>query len=617
MQAFDQSDSQSLPVLSTPQAGTWRILLGLLQGLLLYALYRAAQDHGWPATAPLLFAPLVLAAVFVPLLPISGLGHLGRRPLVLWGVGATLLLLGLGWYGAWRAADLPLVPPTREPGTHMAAIPGVYRSIFPSFPLVVFTAAGLFIAHVLILAAARDRRRIAAYPTYFDSAWKLAVQLAFSGLFTGVSWLVLLLGAQLFELVKLTFLSELIRKEWFAIPVTAFAFACAMHLTDVRPAIVRGIRSLLLVLMSWLLPVIALLVAGFLLSLPFTGLAPLWATRCAASVLLCAAAVLVVLINAAWQQGGDGAAVARLVRGAARVGALLLAPVVALAAYALFLRVREYGWTGDRVDATACMVVAACYALGYFAAALRPGWLAQIAQVNIAAALLVLAVLLALFSPLADPARISVASQVARFESHRIDARHFDFAFLRFDGARFGRAALDRLDAHVAGADGALVRQRIAAARNLKNGFARRDLALPPADLAANLRVHPAGATLPASLLHTDFSATTERWRLPECLYVEHKICDAVQLDVTGDGKPDVILLPSDAAYGRVLSALTPGQWQLIGTIQVSLCGPARAALLAGNGHSVEPALRDVEAAGRRLHVDAFEPPESPCKPGG
>lgn len=620
MQTLDQSDSQFLPILSTPQAGTWRILLGLLQGLLLYALYRTAQDHAWPATQPLLFAPLVLVAFFVPLLLISSLGHLDARRLVLWGAGAAVLLAALGCYDAWRAADLPLAPPTGQPGTHFAVISGVYRSAFPSPSLAFFSATGLFIGHVLVLSAARDRRRIAAYPTYFDGAWTLAVQLAFSGLFTGVSWLVLVLGSQLFELVKLTFLTELIRKEWFSIPVTAFAFACAMHLTDVRPAIVRGIRGLLLVLMSWLLPVIVLLAGGFVASLPFTGLEPLWATRRAAAVLLCTAAVLVVLINAAWQQGGDGSTVARLVRLAARVGALLLAPIVLLAAYALLLRVREYGWTGERVDATACVLVAAWYAVGYFAAALRPGWLPLVARVNTGAAFLVLAVLLALFSPLADPARISVASQVARLDAGKTAAQHFDFVFLRFDGARFGRTALNRLDAQAAranGPDSALVRQRIAAVRTMSSRGDRRGVERTAADLAANLRPQPAGTALPASFLNTDWSNFDERWRLPDCLYADHKRCDALQLDLTGDGKPEVILLPADSPYGKVLSEAAPGQWKLVGTVAISQCGPLRAALLAGRGQSVDAGLRDIEADGMRVRVSAEPPkPEPPCKPG-
>ena len=73
------------PLLTLPRVGGWRILLGLLQGLLLHLLYHASTTHSWPATQPLAFGPLVLVASFVPLILISGLGHLDRRRLVLWG----------------------------------------------------------------------------------------------------------------------------------------------------------------------------------------------------------------------------------------------------------------------------------------------------------------------------------------------------------------------------------------------------------------------------------------------------------------------------------------------------------------------------------------------------
>src|SRR5437868_9796072 len=110
MQALDPSDtpspSPSLPPLTLPRVGTWRILLGLLQGLLLYFLYRAAKAYAWPATEFLLFVPLVLIALFVPPVLVSSLGHMPRRRLVLWGVVVALVLAGLGWHGAWRTAAL-------------------------------------------------------------------------------------------------------------------------------------------------------------------------------------------------------------------------------------------------------------------------------------------------------------------------------------------------------------------------------------------------------------------------------------------------------------------------------------------------------------------------------
>ena len=44
-----------------------RAAIGLAQGLALYLLYSAADDRVWPATQGLIFAPLLLVALAVPL----------------------------------------------------------------------------------------------------------------------------------------------------------------------------------------------------------------------------------------------------------------------------------------------------------------------------------------------------------------------------------------------------------------------------------------------------------------------------------------------------------------------------------------------------------------------
>lgn len=378
MQSSELAGAAPPEALSRPAVAPVRLLIGLLQGILLYWLYRAGHDHAWPATVPLLFEPLLLAALIAPLILVSSLGHLAARRAALWTGAAALIIAALGVHDAWR----------RAPASALQ---------MPSASLVLALVVGFFIAHSMVLAGVGERRRIASYAAYFESSWKMAVQLFFSGAFVGALWLVLWLGASLFMLVQLSFLRELLQKPWFAIPIITFAFTWAMHITDVRPAIVRGIRTLLLVLMSWVLPVATLIVGGFLASLLFTGLAPLWATRHAASVLLGAAAMLVVMVNAAWQNGAAASTVAPAIRHSARLAALLLAPIVLIAVYALALRVADYGWTDDRVVAAACLLVAACYAAGYAVAALRRGWLERIAGVNVATAFVVLAALLALF----------------------------------------------------------------------------------------------------------------------------------------------------------------------------------------------------------------------------
>lgn len=58
-----------------------RIGLGLLQGLLLYGLYYSSTAKVWPATTPMLFVPMLMLAVLLPIAAISGIGHLSPRNL--------------------------------------------------------------------------------------------------------------------------------------------------------------------------------------------------------------------------------------------------------------------------------------------------------------------------------------------------------------------------------------------------------------------------------------------------------------------------------------------------------------------------------------------------------
>ena len=574
--------------------GPARIGIGLIQGVLLYLLYTALQDTLWPATAPLLFAPLVMLGVLLPVILISALGHLPRRTLAGWVSAAALAIVLLAVYDMWRrsggAADMR---PT------------------PSSPLTVCLAAACFIAHALVLAGARERRRIATYATYFDVAWTLGLQLVFSALFVGATWLVLQLGASLFDLIRLDFLSQAMEKAWFSIPVTAFAFACAMHLTDVKPAIVRGIRNLVHVLLSWTLPVLTLLVAGFLASLPFTGLAPLWATRSAAGMLLSAAACFVVLINAAWQNGSERPA--RVIAISARVASLLLAPLTLLAGYALALRVLDHGWSLDRVIAGACLLVAACYAGGYAAAAMRRGWLPTLAGVNIAAAFAVLGILALLLSPLVDPGRVAVASQLARLDAGRITLRQLDVAYLWEHGARYGRAALARLESSTTGPDAAWLRTELAHLR-------QPDLDAGVRPLADQLHVWPAGTTLPASFVQTDWRRTLHSAHLPPCMRGQNALCDAFILDLGGDARPEVVVIGTDGEAGVVLRQDARGAWELAASLPLLLgdCTSVLDAMRAGRLRAAPPVLADLQIDGRRIplqdgpdYPDCGTPPDS------
>lgn len=580
-----------------------RLTIGLAQGALLYWLYQADQGGWWPARTPYVMTPLVMACLLLPAMLISSMGHMAPKKVAQWMLAAAGVVLVMALHavardaGLWRGAG--------EPGK------GAFTPM--SGPVIVFGAVFLYIAHALVMAGAADKRCIASYDSYFEIAWKLAVQLMFSVFFVGALWLVLLMGSGLFSMVKLDFLKHMMEESWFVVPVVCFAWSCAMHVTDVRPAIVRGIRSLLLVLLSWLLPLAALIVSGFLCALPFTGLEVLWATRHATSLLLAADAVLIVLINAAFQNGHAKAAL--VVRVSARVASLLILPLTAIAVYALGLRVYDYGWTSDRVIAAACLVVAGCYALGYAWAAHRyESWLCPIANVNVATAFVVLAVLLALFTPIADPARLSVNNQLARLEKGRTKAAQFDFLYLRFEGQRYGQEALARLSQQSAGPDAALIRDLAAKALKETNRW-HDGPPLAPVSIADNVKVWPPGAKLPAGFVAQKWNPLDDR-TIPPCLTSRGSSCDALVLDVVGDGKQEVLLFNTGRYSAAPLYAeRADGTWAVAGHLDASgsECIPLIEKLKAGEYALVAPRMKALEVAGQVLQFQSEFGPDD-CK---
>jgi len=590
--ASNQESRASRAGIATPLI---RLAVGLLQGVALLLLYQASEQKTWPATDGFVFAPLVAIATFVPLVVISALGHLRLRTLVAWAVVATLLCTGLAVYDIFRD---PI----------FVAAAGPEPRVLPSSVMWLSLAAVLFIIHILTISGEADRKLIASYPTHFDVAWKHGVQFVLAVCFVGLLWGLLFLGAELFRLIRIEFLAELLKRTTFSIPVTALAFSYAIHVTDLRANIVQGARTLVLILMSWLLPLMALLGAAFVVALLFTGLAPLWSTRHATGILLVAAAQLIFLVNAAYQDGRAETRAAAILRYASRLAAFVLVPLVALAAYGVMLRIVQYGWTPERISALACVVGASCYAVGYFFAALRPtASMAWLEPTNIFTSLVIVGVLLVLGTPVADPARISVADQLSRLQAGTVKPEDFDFGFLRFRAGRYGTHALEQLAAQTEGPQASVIAARANHALHAKSAW---EIGHPaPQPTPAERRLHitvisPNGATLPEDFVQQDWNAFQPRFRLPNCLYSDSQ-CDAILIDLDGDGQPELLLFNNPPVGGTAAfkRGLTDGTWTFLGAVANANCPGVRDALHAGRFETAQPALKEIAAYGKRLFI--------------
>lgn len=291
------------------------------------------------------------------------------------------------------------------------------------------------------------------YARLHGHVWTDAVIGAASFAFTGVSFLLAYLIAQLFDLIGIKFFSELMREDWFSAILAGFAFGASLGLLRERDALVATLQKLVLVVFSVLAPVLAFALVGFLVSLPFTGLAPLWDSGVPTTpVLLFAAAGAVGLINAVIGDGKADGSSNRILRGSALLLSLSILPLAVISALSMGARIGQYGWTPDRIWGLFAVIVACVYGVAYLvsvAKAVRAkaplDWDDHLRPANVKIALGICGLALFLAMPILDFGAMSARDQVARLKSGKTNEGEFDWKAMAFDFGPKGRAALATL----------------------------------------------------------------------------------------------------------------------------------------------------------------------------
>ncbi|MBP2160733.1 MULTISPECIES: DUF4153 domain-containing protein [Asticcacaulis] len=532
----------------TPQyALIFRLAIGLVFGLGLAWLTDkpgAARMENWhPETWRIAATSTLGLGAFIFW---AGAGAMRRLSLAVWGVVALALIAFISWSHAAGDAS--------------------YAAFFSQSSFLIYPF--LFIAHELVSSGDQARKIIAPYPTYFDEAWKRGVQLALAILFTALFWAILWLGAALLGFIGFNWLRDLLSESYFGWPMTGLAFAAAVHLGDVQPKLMAGFRALVLGVLSWLLPVITLIGVVFAASLCVSGLEPLWKTKAATASLLAACVALVLLINAAYQQGDEERPVHVIIKWSARLACGLMLVFSALAAFSLGLRIQQYGLTPERVLAGVGVIIALAYGASYTVAALWPKgrWLNLLEPINIGLAFIKAALLLAVLTPVANPNRLSVESQVARVQSGKVTTDRFDWQLLRFNTGAYGRDALKKLT--TSGKTGA-IRDAALTASRLKDddryASAAVDVTQKKADPKQFTVVFPQGAAMPEGF----FAQAYGPYVLPDCATEKTATpsCSAAFIDMSRDGQPEMLILDD---FEATVFVRDQNGWHKTGTLNLS-----------------------------------------------
>lgn len=400
--------------------GPWfaAALLGVA-GLLIHALTDSGHDVPWRAAAAafILFGSLAAALT---------VDQLRWREETLFALVLGLVMAGL----AWRAVRYGESLPDEEYG-------------FAAGVIACLLALPLFQAGFL-------RRRMATpYTDIHYHAWGDTISSAGALVFTGIAWLVLALLGELFDLLKITLLSDLMGKGWFGWTFSGVAFGAALGTLRNQQKVLGTLQAVVMLVLSLLAVPLAAGLAIFLLATLVSGPDVLWqATSNATPVLLSCAAGAMLLVNAIIRDDASRISRSRTMRITALVLVAVILPLAVFAAVSMGLRIGQYGLAPSRLWAAVAITIACLYGTAYWLAAARGGvadWAGALRKANFRLALGSCAIALLLALPVLDFGALSTRDQLTRLRAGDVSAENFDYSALRWDFGESGRRALKQL----------------------------------------------------------------------------------------------------------------------------------------------------------------------------
>jgi Domain of unknown function (DUF4153) len=337
-----------------------------------------------------------------------------------------------------------------------------------------------------------------AYPAAHNRAWTNVVLWFASWAFVGIVWLLAFLLGQLFALIGIKWLNDLLREQWFFIMLTGGASGAAIGLLRDSETIIGTLRRVVTTVLSVLGPVLAAGLVLFLLALPFTGLSPLWeATRSTTPVLLACVIGALILSNAIVGDSGADERRNPVLRWSAMALGLAILPLGAIAAYSTGLRISQYGLSPDRLWAVVFTGIACAYGIAYFVSLARGrmDWAAFVRPANLTLGIALCAIAFLLSTPMLSFGALSTRDQLARLADGRTKPEKFDWRALRWDFGPAGKAALATLARTGKTAD---IKAAATKALQSENRYSPGDAMAEP--VATRMTIHPKPVPLPTGL---------------------------------------------------------------------------------------------------------------------
>ncbi|MEQ9970959.1 DUF4153 domain-containing protein [Pectobacterium carotovorum] len=433
-----------------------------------------------------------------------------------------------------------------------------------------------------------------SYEALCKHAWVNIFTVLLAWLLVLVVVLLLVLCGMLFNMLGFPQVNRVFGHYRFYMLLLPMVFSIGMYIGMTKEAVVGLLRGILLSACRFLLPFSALITVVFTLTLPFSGLEPIWNTGRSTVILLCLMGINLFLINCTSQDDNEGHAYPSALRGLVGASVLCLPILVALAGYSSWLRIEQYGLTPFRFQSIFVVAIAMLYSLAMVWAVIRHSgiWLGNLRTSNPLLAAVICALMVLLHTPLLSPDAFSARSQVQRLLSGKTPVDEFDLWALRDDLGTAGRLQFNWLAEE-------LQHDRILDAKGrqvLLDRLQGRPAKVRPVQVEW---VGPFEDGI-ESMLQGDNLGNQCR----------EAACLLFAIDLTGDGHNEVLVFPR-VEWGigaKILARNDKGQWQPVGRLFGSMGTEKLIDLIKeGKVEVVTPRFKTLRIGGKDMQIDPLE----------
>ncbi|MFT6332326.1 MAG: hypothetical protein ACJAW3_000659, partial [Lentimonas sp.] len=224
-------------------------------------------------------------------------------------------------------------------------------------------------------------------------------------------------------------------------------FALGIYIGREKHEIVNSLRSIAIALCNILLPLVLAIDILFMISLLFVGTEPLFKTGSTTILLITLVSVTIFFINGIFQDGTRERPSNRYLTIATNISIFTLPIYSAIALYAIYLRIDQYGLTPDRFLILITTLIISLYSLSYSYCVCIKGkiWLGNLRTVNTILSIIVFAVILMINTPALNANKYSAINQYNRLISGKVEADKFDYGYLNYKLGKYGKEYVEKL----------------------------------------------------------------------------------------------------------------------------------------------------------------------------